>query len=65
MELIIHLPLAWLLIVHFGIVGAAVAWTIRVSIDACLLFWATGGVVRDFSVRDLDSRLAPSAAVSE
>lgn len=64
-ELVIHLPLAWLLITHFGIVGAAVAWTIRVTIDACLLFWATGGVVRHFSVRDLDSRLAPSASVAE
>jgi O-antigen/teichoic acid export membrane protein len=57
-ELVVHLPLAWFLIVHFGIVGAAVAWTIRVTIDACLLFWATRGVVRDFSVGDLDTRLS-------
>jgi len=60
-ELVIHLPIAWLLIVHFGIVGAAIAWTIRVTIDAGLLFYASGGVVRHFTRRDLDTRLATPA----
>jgi len=64
-ELAVHLPLAWFLILHFGIVGAALAWTIRVTIDAFLLFWVTGGVVRDFSVRDIDSRIATSAVATE
>jgi O-antigen/teichoic acid export membrane protein len=64
-ELALHLPLAWVLIVNWGIVGAALAWTIRVTIDACLLFWATGGVVRDFSVRDIDARLSSPAVPAD
>ena len=64
-ELALHLPLAWVLIVNWGIVGAALAWTIRVTIDACLLFWATGGVVRDFSVRDIDARLSSRAVPAD
>lgn len=64
-ELILHLPLAWFLILHFGIVGAAIAWTIRVSVDACLLFWASDSVIRDFSDRDLDSRLTSTPAAME
>ena len=64
-ELAVHLPLAWVLIVNWGIVGAALAWTIRVTIDACLLFWATGGVVRDFSVRDIDARLSSRAVPAD
>lgn len=40
MELAIHLPIAWWLIQHFGVTGAATAWTIRVTFDASLLFVA-------------------------
>jgi len=36
-ETIIHLPVSYLLIRHFGGVGAAWAWFIRVSIDTILL----------------------------
>ena len=45
LELMIHLPLAWWLITRFGITGAASAWTIRVTIDAGLLFFASGRIL--------------------
>lgn len=38
-ELFIHVPAAWLLITRYGIAGAAAAWTLRVSVDAALLFF--------------------------
>ncbi len=37
-ELPIYLPLLWLAIHHFGILGAAAAWTGRVALDGALLF---------------------------
>lgn len=40
LELLIHLPVAWWLIHRFGVTGAAIAWTIRVTFDAGLLFTA-------------------------
>jgi O-antigen/teichoic acid export membrane protein len=39
-ELLIHLPVAWWMITQFGVTGAAIAWTIRVTFDAALLFTA-------------------------
>ena len=36
-ELVIHVPLAWMLVHRFGIAGAAMAWTLRVSLDTTLL----------------------------
>ena len=39
-ELVIHVPIAWLLIHSYGVTGAAIAWTIRVTFDAGLLFVA-------------------------
>ena len=39
-ELLIHIPVAWWLIHKFGVTGAAIAWTIRVTFDAGLLFAA-------------------------
>jgi O-antigen/teichoic acid export membrane protein len=41
LELSIHLPLAWLLVSRYGIIGAATAWSTRVILDAALLFWAS------------------------
>jgi O-antigen/teichoic acid export membrane protein len=38
LELVIHVPLAYWLIRNFGITGAATAWTLRVTLDAALLF---------------------------
>lgn len=40
-ELPIYVGMAWILISEFGIAGAAGAWTIRVALDAVLLFILT------------------------
>ncbi|HOK59114.1 MAG TPA: flippase [Methanothrix sp.] len=39
-ELPIYLCVAWILVGSFGIAGAAAAWTLRIGLDALLLFWA-------------------------
>ncbi|MBC7260976.1 MAG: oligosaccharide flippase family protein [Chloroflexi bacterium] len=39
-ELPVYLCAAWMLVGSFGIAGAAAAWTLRVGLDALLLFWA-------------------------
>jgi O-antigen/teichoic acid export membrane protein len=36
-ELAFYAVLAWVLIVYFGIVGAAAAWSIRVILDAVIM----------------------------
>ena len=41
-ELPLHALLTWGLVSTFGVPGAALAWTIRVSVDAALLFAAAG-----------------------
>jgi len=41
LELVIYVPLVVVLIHIFGIAGGALAWTIRVSIDAVLLYTAS------------------------
>lgn len=46
LELAIHVPLAWWLITRYGVTGAALAWTIRVTFDAALLFTAASRVLR-------------------
>ena len=40
-ELIIYLPYMWWLIEKYGIEGAAIAWTIRVTISTIALFYLT------------------------
>jgi O-antigen/teichoic acid export membrane protein len=37
-ELLLYIPLVWCLIHYMGIIGGALAWTIRVSLDSLLLF---------------------------
>jgi O-antigen/teichoic acid export membrane protein len=39
-EVPLHLALVWILVARIGIVGAAIASTARVLVDAILLFWA-------------------------
>ncbi len=39
LELPLHLALVWLLVKSYGIPGAALAWTLRVILDALVLFW--------------------------
>lgn len=41
LEFPIYVAIVWLSVSHGGITGAAVAWTLRVTIDALLLFGAT------------------------
>jgi len=43
-ELPIYVGAAWLLVNKWGIAGAAAAWTLRVTLDALLLFGATFNV---------------------
>jgi O-antigen/teichoic acid export membrane protein len=54
-ELPIHAGLAWWLISNYGVAGAAGAWSLRVGLDALLLFVASSrlgmaGWWRDFSL---------------
>jgi len=46
LELVFHLPLAWWLVSGYGILGAATAWSVRVVIDALLLFIAAQRLMR-------------------
>jgi len=50
LELPAYVGIAWLLVSRWGIAGAAAAWTLRVGIDALLLFGAAFKVYR-FSPR--------------
>jgi O-antigen/teichoic acid export membrane protein len=38
-ELIIYIPVLWFMVRHYGVQGAAVAWTCRVLLDTSLLIW--------------------------
>ena len=40
-ELVTHIPLTIVLVSLLGVVGAALAWLIRVVMHTCLLWWAT------------------------
>lgn len=42
LEAPLYLALLWWLLGAYGITGAAVAWTVRVVLDAALLFWLSG-----------------------
>lgn len=41
LEMPVYIAMAWILVSKLGIVGAAMAWTIRVTLDTFLLFMAT------------------------
>ncbi|MEO7043439.1 MAG: flippase [Gemmatimonadaceae bacterium] len=45
LELIIHVPVAWYLVGAYGITGAAIAWTVRVTLDTTFLLVAASRVV--------------------
>ena len=57
-EALIYFPVLWFALGHFGLVGAAAAWTLRVGIDLVLLL----GVVRRqvFPDRVFPGRTAPA-----
>jgi len=62
-ELPIYIVVVWLMVSHYGIIGAAAAWTLRVAFDMLLLFWATFRIC-DLSIRILESNGAILAGVS-
>ena len=45
-ELPIHIGLVWFLVAHFGLPGAALAWTFRVTLDVVLLIVAACWITR-------------------
>ena len=51
-ELPIYVVLAWWCVRAYGVTGAALAWTLRVTLDAVLLFAAAWKVGR-FRLRTL------------
>jgi O-antigen/teichoic acid export membrane protein len=64
-ELPIHLLVSWIMIVQFGIAGAAVAWTLRAVLDAALLFHVSArlGLLCGSAVRSAVARLGVWSAV--
>jgi len=42
LEFLPFLAVIWVLTSNFGIVGAAAAWTLRCTVDALAIFWASG-----------------------
>ena len=46
LEVPLHVTLAWFLVTRFGLAGAALAWTVRVSIDFILLIIAACWITR-------------------
>ena len=60
LELPIHISIAWILVSKYGIAGAAIAWTIRVALDALLLFIAALKTLKLGSAIFIKNRL-PSA----
>jgi O-antigen/teichoic acid export membrane protein len=62
LELPIHIALVWFLVTHFGLPGAALAWTLRMTLDFVLLIagacWVTRISPRLLAGRDLSRSLA-------
>jgi O-antigen/teichoic acid export membrane protein len=50
LELPLYLPLLWWAVRAHGVVGAAAAWTARVSLDCLLHFWVAHRILEDKSV---------------
>jgi O-antigen/teichoic acid export membrane protein len=61
-ELTVYLPVFWFLTKHYGISGASVAWMLRSSIDAVVMFWLSNRLLPEnkASIR----RLATMAAAA-
>lgn len=62
-ELPVYIIMAWILVSQFGIAGAAAAWTMRVALDALLLFGSTFKVYK-FSIRLLEMNGTIIAGIS-
>ncbi len=67
-ELPVHVGLAWLLVTRFGLPGAAIAWSIRVSLDFLLLIvgacWITRTSPRLLADRDLGRSIGTLVALT-
>jgi O-antigen/teichoic acid export membrane protein len=67
-ELPLHIALAWFLVTRFGLPGAALAWTIRVSLDFLLLIvagcWVTRTSPSLLAGKDLRRSLGTLAALA-
>ncbi|MEW5972638.1 MAG: oligosaccharide flippase family protein [Pseudomonadota bacterium] len=64
MELVPYLALLWWAVEAWGVEGAAFAWSIRVGVDAILLFVLAGGAWPDLRQIMLGGGLVLGAAVS-
>ena len=66
-ELPIHIGLVWFLVTHFGLPGAALAWTLRVTLDFVILIvaacWVTRTSPRLLAGRDLRRSLGTLAVL--
>lgn len=63
LELPFYVATVWILTKEFGIQGTAFAWTIRVIVDAVLLFWISGRFVDRF-VRPIFILIAVTGAAA-
>jgi O-antigen/teichoic acid export membrane protein len=67
-ELPLHVGLAWFLVTRFGLPGAALAWTLRVSVDFLLLIvaacWVTRTSPRLLAGRELRRSLGALVALA-
>lgn len=61
LELALHIPVTIYLIRNFGITGAAAAWTLRVTLDMCLLLLAAARVSRAPALALAGGRVLQSA----
>jgi O-antigen/teichoic acid export membrane protein len=56
-----YIILLWSLIINFGLSGAALAWSLRVGLDAVLLFWFSiksyPGIINKFSISHIGRTL--------
>ncbi len=66
-EVPIHLGLAWFLVEHLGLSGAAIAYTLRVSLDFLLLIlaacWVTGISPRVLAAKELGRSIVSLSAL--
>jgi O-antigen/teichoic acid export membrane protein len=59
----IYLFVLWLGVVHWGIVGAAIAWCVRISLDAVLQLYFSGALLHTLSFAIPDLVLVGTAAL--
>jgi len=63
-ELVLYLPVLWLLLDAYGIVGAAVAWAARTAVDALLLYIMSDILLSGVSRLALRGTIMATVAIS-